>query len=474
MKRVWRATLGLMGAGMMVCIGLLTMARSESFTAPFLVVLGIDDRTGQYRLYMTALDSDFARPITRGYDDLYHIDGPTPDGWIYFDTDRYQQNPTTGLYEDMGGVYRVKFTGGHEQRLVDHPSGSVWWSYAVWLSPDGRTLIYSLEDATTGRYQLYQVNTDGGEARAITPPSWDAWVETIITDDAETWVIASVYIFDIGPYLMRVGVENGDVLNLTPDGALTYFDRWVAEEEWLLFVADERLWKIRLNGSEATPIGPDGIRGWTAWLPDTQLVVVAAGTPNNAGGAWTTPVVGVRLVDGTVAWELPSGLWGGLSPNGEWIAYGAYQADTLNYTTIERMRPDGTDHEVLVQLDKSVYLLAWAPDGQSLYYFVPGSTNSLQLWRLDLTSPPRTELVAQQNITYVPDTWSVDWRYIIIGPNWVEVETARQGRILPHDSNAVFVSWASPSEGKWSPVGLLVIGGALVLAGVVRRGGKGR
>jgi TolB protein len=184
------------------------------------------------------------------------------------------------------------------------------------ISPDGKSIVFTLGDPLSDKHNLWLMNRDGSDPHNIPKISgWDP-----------TW---------------------------SPDG------------KQILFASDKggsiQLYVVKPNGKEDRRISNlSAIRGRSDWSPDGQFIVTYSGAP------WHREVY-LMNADGSNARQIspPGGNAQGpsFSPDGKWVAFTAYydRYGDDHGCEIYVVRIDGTDLRRLTNNDYCDYQPRWGP-----------------------------------------------------------------------------------------------------------------
>jgi TolB protein len=260
----------------------------------------------------------------------------------------------------------------------------------------------------------------------------------------------------------------------------------------LLYVADNRIWRVDSDGYGARPLTPGGQIAYSpAWRPDGHQFVY---TELGEGQARVV----FRSAGGGDRTEFPTphatmNITPAFSPDGRWLAfssrvdraYGLHQADARNRCCTQRlttgrfaenlsptyspdgrrigfvssragspqiyvMSTDGTNQELLVPFDYGItgasFAPEWSPDGlQVAFHREVGGGYQVMVY--DLTSE-RVRQVTSEGRNEDP-SWAPDGRHLVFVStrsgrrqlHVIDLETARV-RVLPTPGSAQLPSWS--------------------------------
>lgn len=288
---------------------------------------------------------------------------------------RAWERPQAGAVTN-GKIAFVAFDGSTWQIYSAEPDGTaliqlthvadpVMVGEPAW-SPDGSRLAYVVQgsdsDGTTGRSDIWIMNTDGTDAHAVTDGPSSSWSPAWSPD-------GSAIAFTRGSNIYLMDAEGIHATNITsdpenPPGA-QFEPTWSPDGEHIAFVGrggDDDLYVMRSDGADVRLLfsGP-GYQSELAWSPSGSTIAFANVTEESG-----TDVGRFTLIDqtGTVVGRL-SGLppmaqaptW---SPDGRLIAFMANVAGSER-EAIYLMNADGTDIRPVPGLPMNASFPAWQP-----------------------------------------------------------------------------------------------------------------
>ena len=168
----------------------------------------------------------------------------------------------------------------------------------------------------------------------------------------------------------------------TPDGQRVVFSsRREADGEALFLKAADGTGAVqRLGFSEGVPVIVP-----LSWSSDGSRLLFHVRLGPGTDGTDTDRDLGLLSIDEPeepellLQTEFNEG-WGALSPDGGWVAYGAYRQVLVGEVFVERF-PELGDRQ-LISVDGDYPL--WSPDGSELFYRSDGDTN--QIWVVSIGS----------------------------------------------------------------------------------------
>lgn len=237
-------------------------------------------------------------------------------------------------------------------------------------SPDGTQIAYS--DFPGGVTQVFVMNADGSGVRQLTDLPYGAENPTWSPDG--TRIAYTVYDEDVMTSIWTVRAVDGQdphevVPAWYPDGRPT--------------VAWEPSWgpdgRIAFSGAVWTPDGQEENVIFTVRPDGTEMTRVTPGT-GSFGAKW--------------------------SPDGQWLAFERYHGGD-DPTTIQLIRPDGSDERQLVESDGYQMGAAWSPDGTRILFGMAGPQEGGPtggLWIVDVDGSDLRQIL--------PDGASPSWQVV--------------------------------------------------------------
>jgi len=247
------------------------------------------------------------------------------------------------------------------------------------LSPDGRTIVFDLLG------QLWQVPSEGGEARPLT---------NAVRDTAQ----------DLDP-------------SFSPDGRRLLFRGERAGRTGL--------WLLEPGGAprQLTQLAnPDGYDGNAAWLPDgTGIAFARLLLPDSASPRYRTRLMWLHITTREVR-ELPVPDVVGLAlrdpawdARGRRLAVVAALAGPPRGGRIWLVEPDSARATPLTDESTMALAPAFAPDGRRLAFFAPDSANRMQVWVLwvDTSGVTPVRLTDHADVAPTRVRWTPDGRRLV-------------------------------------------------------------
>lgn len=263
------------------------------------------------------------------------------------------------LDRGLGGeIYTIRPDGAGLRRLT-HLDGN---AIAPDWSPDGSQIVFWLEDQA-----LYIMNSDGSDLHEVTAPGGQA----AFTLDGNHLVYSGGNEEEgSGIFLMLADGSDAPGQRLTTNPVPDSVDanpEVSPDGQTLTFVRDNGVFAADIDGSDVRElVSPElNVVIKHDWAPDGSRIVftqpydyatnpnVMAIEPDGSGIEMLTHATGPRGV-----------FVGTYSPNGRWIVIRVENLDRERFR-IFKMRPDGSDRTLLVELSSSPRFLDWgsAPSG---------------------------------------------------------------------------------------------------------------
>ncbi len=203
---------------------------------------------------------------------------------------------------------------------------------------------------------------------------------------------AGIFIFDL-----RDSTSRYLIYGWNPD--------WSPDGEWIVFVANARIWKIKVNGDSLTQLTFDRRTFFPDWSPDGKKIAYdqSATTETHPRGIWIMDADGSNDHLIIPIWRVPD--W---SPDGSKIAYkGIYVADT-NGTNIELIHQGG-GHP------------AWSPDGSKIAFSAYAGGKVPHIWIMNADGSNLKKLTEEggDRPCWSPDGSKIAYTNTKLGEIWV-------------------------------------------------------
>jgi Tol biopolymer transport system component len=288
-----------------------------------------------------------------------NTDNPTfsPDGrWIYF-----QSNATGHSH-----VYRCRPDGSAVANLTAGDRLGKQWqdAYGYTLSRDGRKLLYTVHDGSTGRVVL--ADADGAHPRLLFPQLGYTYMGAL--SPAGDRVVVS------GPArgyrLLLADLPDGQPRELTPDHPESFTPQFTPDGKGVVFVRrDGDVYRVGVDGKglrrltegnryvefRLSPQDHHGSTDGPRVSPDGKRIAYVAlkgGVPNvcvmDADGGGPRQVTFRKTPCGRVRW----------SPDGRALAFVSFEG---KYPQLFVVGAEGGAPRQLTRLDGAVYFLEWGP-----------------------------------------------------------------------------------------------------------------
>jgi sialidase-1 len=280
-----------------------------------------------------------------------------PDGrWVYFQSDS----------SGRSHVYRCTPEGKDVTILTDGDRlGKSWKSaYGYVLSRDGRHMLYTVHDGTTGRVAL--ADADGGNPRLLFPKLGYTYMGAL--SPAGDRVVVS------GPArgyrLLIADLPDGEPRELTPDHPDSFVPQFTPDGKVIVFLRrDGDVYRVDADGknlrrltegsrhvefrlsvkdthgsTDGPDVSPDGKR--------IAYIAVRDGVANvwvmNIDGSAPRQVTNRKTDCGRARW----------SPDGRQLAFVSFEG---KYPQLFTIAADGVEPRQLTRLDGAVYFVNWRP-----------------------------------------------------------------------------------------------------------------
>jgi dipeptidyl aminopeptidase/acylaminoacyl peptidase len=255
-------------------------------------VLFVSNRSGQFNLWVTALDGGEPEQLTAFTDNSVRSVAVRKDGAILFQADRDG--------DEFHQLYRIPAGGGEPEQLTDQPQVQHEISAGAW-APDGESFAFSANSRTPTDGEVFVWREGDAEPRYLFGEGKYAFASGFSPDGGK--VLAIELRSNTDTSLWVVDVESGNASEATPhSGEAKYFPGpWAADGSGFHLLSDEGR---EFSGLAFKPL--DGPLGWVA-TPDREIEEVA-GSQDGRIVAWIENDEGwarvrVRDVEGGV--DLP-------------------------------------------------------------------------------------------------------------------------------------------------------------------------
>lgn len=281
------------------------------------------------------------------------------------------QSYRDGNYE----IYIANGDGGAQTRLTNTSAAEV----RPRITRGGTRIVFDSDKS--GNYDIYSMAPDGTDNKRLTTSSAD--------DTSAAWSPDSTHIvfesYRNGNWEIYVMNADGTgQTRLTNNAATDGTPVWSPDGSKIAWVrrttgSNGELWVMNANGTNQTRIaGPINYMHYAAWSPDGTRIAFDAddsATPEPWNILYTVNSDGSGLQTVNTYWGGYNDSWmGSWSPDGQWLLFTRLNYDvtgdqlTVVGGYIERIKPDGTSNEVLINSG-----LDFLPDWQSIDFASPHS-----------------------------------------------------------------------------------------------------
>jgi serine/threonine-protein kinase len=201
-------------------------------------------------------------------------------------------------------------------------------------SPDGQAFAFQSDQV--GNYDIYRVNSAGGERVRLTGESYNEVLPAWSSDGA--WIAYAADVRGDGTYdLMRISADGNVVETLVSNGLRNTAPRWDSTGQRLVFVSgdprDASTWDVvllELDGMDLRKLTEDDTRdAWPVFSPDDRYVLYVSGNEGSTA-IRRVPVAGGASEEvhtaGDFIWSLD------FTPDGTQIIFNAGAPDEANGT----------------------------------------------------------------------------------------------------------------------------------------------
>jgi Tol biopolymer transport system component len=318
---------------------------------------------------------------------------------------------------DGGGLYVMGRTGEAVRRVSDRGETPAW-------SPDGRELVYALEDVGTmplnmepERSGLWVLELETGRERELLAsdavlPSW--------SPDGR-WIAYTTRELNMRPSLWRIPAAGGDPEMLTDEQGQDWGGAWSPDGRFVYFSSDRggsmNLWRLPMDLETGRPSGePEPVTTPSAFAAHPsvsragdRIVYASVLTTQNIERARLDPATGelteqFQLTTGSRQWSSPDP-----SPDGSMIAF--YSRD-LPEGDLYLVRRDGTDLRRLTGDSAIDRMPRWAPDARHIAYWSDRS-GGIAPWLIRVDGSDNRPVAEAVTLTASAD-WSPDGRWLAV------------------------------------------------------------
>lgn len=464
MGRVLRLACGFMGVVVLLTTAGMAWARRDDSAWMLLRSRGlilVDPNTG------------LQIPLTRSYSSaLWFHAYSDKTGWLYYVGVDYVPSAT-----GMGGLYRVRLDGENESELIIADPNIIH----VELSHDERWIIYIVKEMVSNQeshYTLFRARADGRDILQLTDtlangaPFDSMGASPYFSLDDEWVIFTGHYAGQSEAVVFRIHLD-GTKLEEVITGASTNTGYLEARNfSWIFLNRGGSIYSYDVNREPPLVLMDQWIGGqrllqYVGWLPRSKVAMFSSSEVGVGG----LKILGLRP-DGAQVWAVDGGYLYGVNADESWIFIGGIHG-------IERMRPDGSQRESLVDGSLGVLNAMFARDEWVLFEVSNASSPGTTIYRMHLDgthfgtvadSPP------DGNVRLF--NWHSDYDFVICAT----ISTSGPGIFL-HRMNLdgshskilteglyepYFETWLPPIDRGWTPSHLGIIGAGLIGIFIIR------
>jgi TolB protein len=248
--------------------------------------------------------------------------------------------------------------------------------------PDGKSLLFV--SSRTGRSQIFRMEPDGGEARAVHESKANDFGRVAPSPDGARLCFSSdrdgenaIYVLDL---------KSGAVARISDSAYWSFGPSWSSRDVIAYFSKKGgkqiNTWTVRPDGTGAKQItNRPGESRQPWWSPDGGTLALSADNGTGAFQIWLSAEdgTGARAITRDGNWQQP--FW---SPDGKRIAVSARLGGPAFRIVV--MNADGSDVREIAQPEGADNVHpAWSPDGHCLV-FTSGKGKPGALWRFTFAS----------------------------------------------------------------------------------------
>jgi serine/threonine protein kinase/Tol biopolymer transport system component len=348
----------------------------------------VDDQAGKYGVFSASSDGSDEKVVQTGpKKDFPSMFAYSPDG----------QQIASALYlpeSILGGIDLLSVNGGNSRCLA---SFNDKLSYDMAWSPDGREIYFFFQPKGPNylRDQIGWVSASDGEFHPVTRDT-NAYRTISISADGKTLATVQTKTERNVYVLPAAGTQDSQPAPLSSQVNPVFLANWTADGN-LLFTDGARLWKVTLDGKNATLLlgDPNSFAIAPEACGDRYIVFswYFRGGGNSAG-VWRANA------DGSNPVQLTSGkrdLYATCSPDKKWIYYWDYLSAQLYHVPVDGSgKPEAVPHSADFAGRGVPRNMQVSADGKTLGYvaqLIDSQTKEaalkVALLNLDGSSPPR-------------------------------------------------------------------------------------
>lgn len=228
------------------------------------------------------------------------------------------------------------------------------------------------ESNRDGDYELYIMNTDGGNQRQLTFNNADEEYPRVSPDGQR---IAFVSNLDGNPEIYVMNRDGSEQTRLTFDPSEDRLPAWSPDGRQIIFTSRRDDGKPDLHimdadGSNVRQVARTPMyEGYTSWSPDGRRLAFSA-YPDSSSMVWQIYTMNadgtdIRRITNSSHHEW-SPTW---SPDGEWFVF-LSQRDSRSNPGVYLMRPDGSDVRLLYNEPGEEWGPSWTPGGNQVLFTI--------------------------------------------------------------------------------------------------------
>lgn len=300
--------------------------------------------------------------------------------------------------------------GGPEQEIAQVLGGLDW-------SPDGQHFAVSSNEGNGTSTGIYLISVDGREKRLVSnpvPPEIVYDTYPVFSPDGKRIAFVRWSAEQVGE-LNIINLENGSVRQITSDKKRITALRWAPDNRNMLFVSNrngnQRLWRIPINGGEATMINSvpgeiehfdllrDGkMLAYTQMLNDTTIQVDALGDRQSTPGLKLPCTINSSRTDDTPEFSPDGSRLAFISNRSGWDEIWLASQDCTHATQLTDFKEVGLGSQ------------SWSPNGQEITFDRYHNGQS-QIFVISADGSQLRQITSDPAGAFMP-SWSADGKWI--------------------------------------------------------------
>jgi Tol biopolymer transport system component len=244
------------------------------------------------------------------------------------------------------------------------------------VTADGRQILATMQSRPASLWVA--PFGDPRQARQVTPGP-DAY-------DHVAWTPEGQLVCDLGPSLWQMNTDGGERRRLSPETWADSYPVVTADGRFVVFASSRsgrlNIWRMERDGSNPVQLTTEG--GTLPALTSDGQWVIYTNPMGGREGVWKVPLASgtpERIVDALAGKAA-------VSPDGKLLAYTYEDRETRQYKLAVAAVTGGQPRRVFDQVSVGFGNIRWTPDGRALV-FTNGYTHNLELWPL-AGGAPRT------------------------------------------------------------------------------------